>query len=351
MRRRWAIIILLSLGIAGLSAACADDVESDAASGAGSSPPCEREDPFAAATLRADVGFLAAEERGGRFPGTEGDRAARQHVEDRFRCLGLEPGGIDGSYQQPFVTSEGDPTANVIGVIPGRDTEVGREIVVVGAHHDHIGREGGRLHSGANDNASGTAALMALAAAMRELDAAPRRTVVFAAFGGEETLKSAPYLEGSVRFVRHPPPGMSIDDVVYMVNLDMLGTYSETGAAHAFGAGRGTPARAAIRELRPDFPGLSVRAGGTAGKYESDFYSFVRAGIPYVFMHTPDPRCLHEPCDEPGRLDYGRIKTPGVQVQRDWHNRRSAVRLRCWRAPHARSMAPGETRHWMSHQP
>ena len=150
---------------------------------------------------------------------------------------------------------------------------------------------------------------MAVAAAMRDRDAAPRRTVVFVAFGGEEPLKSAPYLEGSVRFVRSPPPGVSIEDVVYMVNIDMLGSYSASGAAHAYGAGSGTPARSAIRDLRTDLPGLSLRAGGWPGKYESDFYSFFKAGVPYVFMHTPDPRCLHEPCDRAERLDYGRMSS------------------------------------------
>lgn len=266
---------------------------------------CGSSDPFAARQLRDDVRFLSSPMLGGRFPGTAGDRATRDHIVRRFRCLGLQPGAGGSSYQQRFVNSDRARTANVVGLIRGGDPRRSDEIVVVGAHHDHLGRRRGRLFPGANDNASGVATLLSIAAHMAAGAAAPRRTVAFVAFGAEETLTVPPFVEGSDLFVRHPPPGLSIEDVAYMVNIDMLGSYSARRLAYAYGAKKGTPARAAIEELRGDFPRLELRLGGWPGRGDSDFWPFFRAGIPYVYMHTDDPRCLHEPCDRARRLDYG----------------------------------------------
>lgn len=254
-------------------------------------PSCVDEgEPYGAAELRARVAFLASEKLDGRAPGTDGDRAARAHVVERFRCLGLTAGGAAGSYEQPF-----DDTANVVGYVPGGDPKVGTEIVLVGAHHDHLGK--GFL--GANDNASGVAALLAVAQAVRR-HGTPRRTIAFVTFGAEET-----GLVGSAYFVAHPPAAVPLDRVVEIVNLDMVGSHASAGAVHAFGTFPKLPARAILAELGPKFPKLNVGLGGHSVR--GDHLGFCRQRIPYVFFWTPDRRCYHEKCDTADRLDYPRM--------------------------------------------
>ncbi len=246
--------------------------------------------PYGADELRARVALLASPKLDGRAPGTDGDRAARAHIVERFRCLGLTAGGADGSYEQPF-----DDTANVIGLVPGSDATVGTEIVLVGAHHDHLG--GGML--GANDNASGVTALLAVAQAVRR-QGAPRRTIAFVTFGAEER-----GLVGSLHLVAHPPAALPLDRIVQVINLDMVGSHSSANAVYAFGAFPGLPARAILAELGRKHPKLNVGLGGHSVR--GDHLGFCRNRIPYVFFWTPDRRCYHEKCDTVERLDYPRM--------------------------------------------
>jgi len=208
----------------------------------------------------------------------------------RFRCLGLVPGGRGESYEQPF-TADGRATANVVGYLPGDDPAVGRDIILVGAHYDHVGRG----HPGANDNASGAVALLAIAQAIRQRGA-PHRTIAFVAFGGEEL-----GLLGSAHFAAHPPVALPLDRVVYDINLDMVGSYSSTGAVHAMGTFRELAATPIVKALAAERPRLRVGIGGRGAG--SDHEAFCRAGIPYVFFWTPDRRCYHERCDTVERLD------------------------------------------------
>lgn len=247
-------------------------------------------EPYAAAGLRARVSFLASEALDGRVPGTDGDRAARAHIVERFRCLGLTAGAAAGSYEQPF-----DDTANVVGYIPGADAKVGSEIILVTAHHDHLGKG----YLGANDNASGVAALLAVAQGVRR-HGAPRRTVAFVTFGAEEQ-----GLVGSTYFVAHPPAAIPLDRVVEIINIDMVGSHSSANAVAAFGTFPKLPARTILAELTPKFPKVNVGLGGHSVR--GDHLGFCKERIPYVFFWTPDRRCYHEKCDTADRLDYPRM--------------------------------------------
>jgi aminopeptidase N len=246
--------------------------------------------PYDAASLHARVAYLASTELDGRAPGTAADAAARRYIADRFRCLGLTAGGTGGSYEQPFV-ADGHATANVVGFLAGDDPAVGRDIIVVGAHHDHVGRG----HLGANDNASGVAALLAIAQAVRQ-HGKPHRTIAFVAFAGEEL-----GLLGSAHFAAHPPAALPLDRVVYDINLDMVGSYASTGAVYAMGTFRGLAATPIVQALADERRGLRVGTGGRGAG--SDHEAFCRAGVPYVFFWTPDKRCYHERCDTVDRLD------------------------------------------------
>ncbi len=246
--------------------------------------------PYGIDELRARVAFLASPRLDGRAPGTDGDREARAHIVERFRCLGLQPGGADGAYEQPFAA-----TANVVGYVAGADPKVGSEIVLVGAHHDHLG--GGLL--GANDNASGVAALLAIAQDVRRRGA-PRRTIAFVTFGAEEE-----GLVGSLHLVASPPAALPLDRIVQVINLDMVGSHASANAVYAFGTFPKLPARKLLDELDDKFPRLRVGLGGHSVR--GDHLGFCRKGIPYVFFWTPDRRCYHEKCDTADRLDYPRM--------------------------------------------
>jgi hypothetical protein len=253
-------------------------------------PDCDDGAPYDPAALRARAAHLASVELDGRAAGSPGDAAARDYLAERFRCLGLVPGGSDGSYVQPFV-ADGHPTANLIGYLPGDDAAVGREIIVVGAHHDHLGAG----HLGANDNASGSAALLAIAQALHQRGK-PRRTIAFIAFGGEEL-----GLLGSAYFTQHPPAALPLERIVYDINLDMVGSYTSAGAVYAMGTFRGLPATSIVKTLAAEHPALHVGIGGRG--VGSDHAAFCRAGVPYVFFWTPDRRCYHERCDTVDKLD------------------------------------------------
>jgi hypothetical protein len=275
----------------------------DGAPTTGESNDCdELGDPFDATRLRAGVEFLASKELGGRTPGTPGDLAAREYIADRLACLGIAPGADDGSYQQPFVNQDGTATANVVGILPGTDARLGEEIIVIGAHHDHLGLVDGELLLGANDNASGVIAMLAIAEA---LASGPplARTVAFVAFGSEETASDAPYVEGSAHYVANAPSALPIADTVYMINLDMVGTYADDGIVYAIGTYDGMPASQLFEQAVDDVD-LEVGLGEPPEIGSSDHFPFCAAGIPFVFMWTDDPDCYHAACDLPDSLDY-----------------------------------------------
>ena len=116
------------------------------------------------------------------------------------------------------------PSFNVIGILPGSDPKLKDEAIVLGAHYDHLGRGGegslapreGDIHHGADDNASGTAALIELARRLSSQNPKPRRTIIFIAFSGEEE-----GLIGSNYYVNHPV--MPIANTIAMINMDMIG--------------------------------------------------------------------------------------------------------------------------------
>lgn len=237
------------------------------------------DNPYDPAALKAQVAVLADPALDGRAPGTDGDKAARAAITARLEALGLHP-------QEQAFEFDGHATANILATLPGSEPDAG--IIVVGAHHDHLGKK----HLGANDDASGIAALLAIADALHATT--PRRTIVFAAWGAEEAGEL-----GSAYFVAHPT--IELADVVEYINLDMVGSYSSRKLVAAMGTFAKLPARALLQAAMKRFPKLSVGLGGRAER--SDHEAFCKQGIPYVFFWTPDTRCYHETCDTTENLD------------------------------------------------
>ena len=200
--------------------------------------------------IRRDVEHLASAELEGRGTGTAGNDSAAAYIARRFESLRLAtlPNGCESSdaglsqrcqrkYFQPFVARSAAaahaglpselPSQNVVAMLRGSDPALADEYIVLGAHFDHLGRSGASaldpdaaeaIRNGADDNASGTAAVMELARLLSR--DAPRRSIIFVTFSGEEL-----GLLGSQRFVEHSP--VAVDRVVAMLNFDMVGRLRE----------------------------------------------------------------------------------------------------------------------------
>jgi hypothetical protein len=240
--------------------------------------------PYDRAALHAQLAALASPDLDGRAPGTDGDRAARALITARLTCIGLTV------HTQPFTADNGAQTANLWAVLPGSDPA--GEIILVTAHHDHLGA--GFL--GANDNASGVTAVLAIAQDMAARTPAPRRTIVFALFGDEET-----GMTGSYFFAAHLPPEVPADKIVQNINLDMVGSHASRGFVAAMGTFRGFAATKLLAKLARGYPKINVATGGRARG--SDFEPFCKQGVPYVFFWTPDAKCYHQRCDTLDRID------------------------------------------------
>ncbi len=174
---------------------------------------------FSQKALLDHVAWLSAAEREGRGVGTKGLDAAAEYVAAAFKAMGLQPGGDGGTYFQSFPSPKSPSGAaatlrNVIGVLPGSKAEWAGQSALLTAHYDHLGLgwpdvhkgDEGKLHPGADDNASGVAVMLELAKALASGEK-PQRTIVFVAFTGEES-----GLLGSKHYVEHPAFPLDEDD-------------------------------------------------------------------------------------------------------------------------------------------
>ncbi len=188
-------------------------------------------------------------------------------------------------------------TWNVVGWIEGGDPSVSDEYVIVGGHLDHVGRQAGEIFFGAQDNASGSVMVMAMAEAMARSAIKPRRSVAFVLFAGEEL-----YLLGSEYFASHPP--RPISNAVGMMNLDMVGT----GPRLRMDGGATTPR---FQQYAEDADGLYGGFGladsqpTPAVPGASDHSAFINAGVPTVYFHSSGAGGrAHTAADVPELIDY-----------------------------------------------
>ena len=197
---------------------------------------------------------------------------------------------------------------NVIGILSGSDPRLRDEVIVVGAHYDHLGlgaygtRDSsaeGQIHNGADDNASGTSVLLALASSLSRLPEKPPRTIVFAAFAGEEL-----GLYGSRYLVAHPP--VPLASIKAMINLDMVGRMKDN-AVSVSGTGSAKEFQNLVDEAgRP--LGIAIR-GSSRNSGGSDHTPFYQKGIPVLHFHTGLHEDYHRPTDDWEKLNIeGMVK-------------------------------------------
>ena len=267
----------------------------------------------AAHRVQNDVRYLADDAREGRGVGTKGLDSAEKYVAIEFARAGLEPGAVGGFYYQLFNVSPSAPgalhthlggarTANVVGVLRGSSPTLSGEVVLIGAHVDHLGLgefgaldapdSTGRVHPGADDNASGVAALLEVARSLGQRH--PARTIVFVAFSGEELGDL-----GSEYFVQHPLVA-PMDSVYAMLNMDMVGRLRRNTLLVP-GAGTATEFPALLDSLNRS-AGFTLHASGD-GWGPSDHASFYAAHRPVLMFFTDSHEDYHRSTDRWQKID------------------------------------------------
>jgi hypothetical protein len=264
-----------------------------------------------AADASRHIHALADDALEGREGGSRGGRAAGAYIVQAIERLGLEPAGDNGSFFQSF-----GGMRNILALLPGSDPTVASEMIVVGAHYDHVGYgtpnnsfgPTGLIHNGADDNASGVAGLIELAEALGQLPSRPRRSVLIAFWDGEEK-----GLLGSYHFLRVRPAAIAERQIVFSLNLDMIGRLRGErvevyGARTAQSLRRAIVAANAKTNLELVFDWEITD--------DSDHYPFIAARIPTVMFHTGLHDQYHRPSDDTHLVNFVGIE-PVVRLAFD----------------------------------
>mgnify|MGYP003524901518 CR=1 FL=1 len=261
---------------------------------------------FSESRMMADITHLSSAAFKGRELGTPELDTAADYIAAQFQQIGLQPGGDGNSYFQTWQQDVGAPKGkialrNVIGILPGTNPQLAGQSLIIGAHYDHLGlgwpdvrsAHQGKIHYGADDNASGIAVMLELA---RQIVPKwqPERSVIFVAFTGEEAelLGSRHYLKVADAYPR--------DKIAAMLNLDTVGRLGHHPVT-VFGAG-------SARELVHVLRGAGFVTGIAVNAVQDDFGSsdqaaFIEAGIPAVQFFASAHEDFHAPGDTVDKID------------------------------------------------
>jgi hypothetical protein len=252
--------------------------------------------------LKRHVEVLADDTFEGRQAGSRGGMAAGNYLAKAFADAGLAPAGEGGSYFQGFNGN----CRSILGLVAGSDPGLKHEVVVIGAHYDHVGygRSGnsfgpiGYIHNGADDNASGTAAVLEMIDAIKRIPAPPKRTLLFALWDAEED-----GLIGSRHWTARPT--IALDRVKFYFNLDMVGRLKNE-RIEVYGCRTFVGSRRLLAEENGD--GKLALEFDWRIKADSDHYSFSQQGIPFLMLHTGLHENYHRPSDDAHLVDHDGIR-------------------------------------------
>lgn len=264
------------------------------------------------------VAFLSSDQIEGREAGERGARIIADYLASHFYALGLE--GIKATeggesplncYYQPFDTAKVSSffadtmqfmhLNNIIGKIEGKNPN---EVVIIGAHYDHLGIQNGEIYNGADDNASGVSAVLQIANAFINSGVKPERTVIFALWDGEEK-----GLLGSDYYVRSHS---NISSVKGYLNFDMIGRNSDeanpqtltlfyTAANSAFEQWSREDIIEYSLEIKPQYNAWDRPVGG------SDNSSFAEKDIPIIWYHTQGHPDYHKPTYTVEKINWDKL--------------------------------------------
>lgn len=254
--------------------------------------PQENGDPATLNTdqLIEDLQFISSDETEGRRTGTEGNRIAREYLVQRFEEAGAQP--FQGSYTHGFdFTSRGGEEmsgVNVIGEIPGKSDS----IIVITAHYDHLGKRDSLIFNGADDDASGTAALLAYMDYFSRVQ--PNHTLVFAAFDAEEM-----GLQGARAMVSD---SVFLENVTLNINLDMIAQNTQN-ELYAVGTYHYPKFKSVLENINTGEINLlfghdDPNSDLDDWTYASDHGPFHQKGIPFIYFGVEDHEHYHKHTDD-----------------------------------------------------
>lgn len=260
---------------------------------------------IAGKSLLENIKFLSSDELKGRKTGSEGNAEARAFLVDQFRSIGLETHYTD--FQQKFnfenrrENKEYEGAVNVVGFVAGSSS---KKLIVITAHYDHVGigrpnAEGDSIYNGADDNASGTAALIELARYFKENR--PEHAMIFAALDGEEM-----GLQGAKALVKNFP--FPLEQIVLNINMDMI-SRNEKGELYASGTYYNPSLKTILEsasvgsEPKLVFGHDEPNTGRDNWTKSSDHGAFFDAQVPHIYFGVEDHADYHKPSDSFGHID------------------------------------------------
>ena len=259
---------------------------------------------FSEKRMLKDIKVLASDKMAGRGLGTPALDEAANYIAEEFKKAGLQPGGDGNSYFQTWTENAGLPMGkiqlkNVIGILPGKKVQWREQSVVVAAHYDHLGRgwpdvhkgDEGKIHYGADDNASGVAAMLYLVKELQGVNT--NNNYLFIAFSGEEM-----GLLGSNYFVKNPT--VDLEKVNYMLNMDMVGRLNDENTIAVHGVGTSP----IFKQVLFANKGNLVVKEHESGVGPSDQTSFYLMDIPVLHFFTGQHEDYHKPSDDAEKLNY-----------------------------------------------
>lgn len=262
--------------------------------------------------LRKHVTYLASDKLQGRGTGTKQEQKAAAYLAKQFKKAGLQPKGNNGTWFHNFTFKKSsDPHGNVAENAPQiKSQNVAAYLdngapytIVIGAHYDHLGlghdhnsldaNPEGKIHNGADDNASGTSGVLELARYFAQNGVKEQHNFLFLCFSGEEL-----GLVGSKKFTETPT--IDLSKVSFMINMDMIGRLNEEKRIMVGGVG-----------TAPNFVPLLNRLSGSltvkqdsAGIGPSDHTSFYLKNIPVLFFFTGQHSDYHKPSDDTEKVNF-----------------------------------------------
>ncbi len=224
--------------------------------------------------------------------------------------------GVTIEMKRPISSRRVVQTRNVVGVLEGSDPALAKEYVLITGHYDHVGREGEFIFRGADDNASATAAVIAIAEAFRASPTPPRRSVMFLVFEAEED-----GLLGAFHYVAHPI--VPLESTVAVLNMDMIGRDEESPTWDTKAADNRNSVNIVGTLYSPDIRRVIEAENGDIGltlDYKtdgddregwfarSDHYPFALHGVPVGFFNTGEHPDYHTADDTWDRINYPKME-------------------------------------------
>ncbi len=260
--------------------------------------------------VKSHIGFLASDELKGRGTATDDEIKAANYIATQFKQIGLS--AFNNSYLKPFTfkknlnphdTSTKDVPErtghNVVGFLDNKAPYT----IVIGGHYDHLGlghdnnsldaNPTGKIHNGADDNASGTAGVIELASYFSSNKVAEPYNFLFICFSGEEL-----GLYGSKKWCENPD--IDLNKINYMINMDMIGRLNKEKSLIIYGVGTSSPWVNLIDSIRSDF---KVKKD-SSGIGPSDQTSFYLKDIPALMFFTGQHSDYHKPTDDADKINY-----------------------------------------------